>query len=475
MFAKYRFALIAFVFTALYFVILALFFNFYRELVIKDAKQEAFYVLDTMNAVRDYISNVQHPLVNELKEKGILDQNFSDPRLLSASHITRKIYDIQIAKKNVNYDYKLVAINPLNPLHKGDEFENEILQGFKQNRYETYSQIVNDANQSYVFVGLPIRNSQSLCATCHSLVLSENIKKQNENLSDFKSEIGDVMAMVSFKIPLKSILLYHAKEFIFSSVVLLFVFIVLIIFIYKIHQKAIKIKAQNEILMINQSRLASMGEMIANISHQWKQPLALISSTLINLELYNERGKLTGENLNEKIKEIDEQIKFMAMTIDDFKNFFNPNTPKTEFSGKEAIGRTCKLLDPILKKFAIEIQINIEQNFNHFGNINEVIQILINIINNAKDAFVENKIQKRVIKICSFIDNDARYISVENNAGIIDKNVIKKMFEPNFTTKKTGSGLGLYMSKMIMQKNNGTIEVYNLENGALFTIKFLNS
>lgn len=127
-----------------------------------------------------------------------------------------------------------------------------------------------------------------------------------------------------------------------------------------------------------------------------------------------------------------------------------------------------------MKKFVINIEIDIKQNFNHFGNINEIIQILINIINNAREAFDEEN-KNRIIKICSFADEKARYISIENNAGLIDENVIKRIFEPNFTTKKSGSGLGLYMSKVIMQKHNGIIEVCNLKNSVVFTIKFFNS
>ena len=93
-------------------------FNFYRDLALKDARQEAFYVLDAINGVRDYVSTIQRPLIEELKEEGAIDKDLFDPRLMSSSYITRQIYKIQLAKKNINYDYKLIATDPLNALAK---------------------------------------------------------------------------------------------------------------------------------------------------------------------------------------------------------------------------------------------------------------------------------------------------------------------------------------------------------------------
>jgi len=117
--------------------------------------------------------------------------------------------------------------------------------------------------------------------------------------------------------------------------------------------------------MINQSRLASMGEMIGNISHQWRQPLAQISSTLVNLELYSERGKLSQQRLKEAIEEANEQVKFMSGTIEDFKNFFNPNMPKSEFEVKQAIEQACKILNATLKKHVIDVKVEIKTGRTH--------------------------------------------------------------------------------------------------------------
>ena len=478
---KSKFKFIILLLVVLYGAITVLVFNFYRDLALKDAKQEAVYVLDAMNGIRDYISTVQRPLIDELKDHGAIDKDLFDPRLMSSSYIARQIYKIQLAKKNINYDYRLTATNPLNPEHEGTEFENEILEGFKEGKYEVYSDVIKDQNASYFFVGLPIKNSHPSCVECHNINSApKKMLEQYGNLNNFEGKVGDTIAMVSFKIPVKSILLYHKQEFIVSGVAITAIFAAFLFFVYKIHKGNEKTKLQNELLMINQSRLASMGEMIGNISHQWRQPLAQISSTLVNLELYSERGKLSEQRLKEAIEEANEQVKFMSDTIEDFKNFFNPNMPKSEFEVKQAIEQACKILNATLKKHVIDVKVEIKENFTLYGNINELIQILINIINNAKEAFL-NLPQERAqanrwqILITALLQNGERAIMLENNAGNIDKAAINKIFKPHFTTKKSGSGLGLYMSKVIAEKNNARIYAQNINNGVVFTIKFKNS
>ncbi|MCR4942593.1 MAG: DUF3365 domain-containing protein [Campylobacter sp.] len=473
---KYRFRFVLAIFAILYVLILSLVFAFYRHLALKDARQEAFYVLDTLNAVRDYVSTIQRPLLDELIGQKLLPSDFFDPRLQSSSYITREIYNIQKAKKNINYDYKLIATDPLNPAHLGDEFENEILEGFKEKRYDEFSKIITDDNVSYIYVGLPIKNSQASCIACHNInSVPKKLIEQYGKSKNFEGKVGDTIAMISFKMPVRDLLAYHINELIASAILLFVVFVLLSFLVFKIHEKMAKIKQQDEELMTHQSRLASMGEMIASISHQWKQPLAQISQALINLELYSDKDKLTKAKLSEKIGEIDEQIKFMSSTINDFKNFFDPKAQRCEFSSQNAIDQALKILNSVIKNSVINLDIQIKENFSHFGNINELIQIIINIINNAKDAFNEQNINERQIKICSFTSSRSRNISIENNAGNIDKKHIDKIFKPNFTTKKNGSGLGLYMSQVIMKKNNGFITVKNTQNGVIFTISFLNS
>jgi len=470
---KYSFKVIVGLFVLLYAVITLLFFNFYRELAMKDARQEAIFILDTMNAIRDYVSTVQRPLIEELKEKKLLAADFFDPKLLSSSYITREIYNIQRAKKNINYDYKLIATNPLNPEHEGNSFENEILDDFKEGKYQEYSQIIQENNKPYFFVGLPILNSHLSCLQCHTTNSApKRMVEQYHTIPDFQSKVGDVIAMISFKIPVYSILTYHIKEFVVGGTVMFIVFVVFILFIYKIYRNEQRLKEKTTMLMMSQNRLASMGEMIGNISHQWRQPLAQVGAILINLELHSDKDKLTKEKVTTKIKEANEQLAFMSNTIDDFKNFFLPNKAKRDFTAHEVISQSQKLLSASLGKYAIKLIVDVQNNFTRSGYSNEIVQVLINIMNNAKEAFISHNIKERYIKITAFLENSVPIITIENNAGHIDDAVIDKIFDPYFTTKESSSGLGLYMSQMIIEKNGATLRVENSDEGVIFTIIF---
>ena len=473
---KYKFQLIVSVFIFVYLLISALVLNFYNNLAMKDTKKEAYYVLESINSVREYIAGVQRPLIEQLKRDGIIKEDFFDERLLSSSYISREIYNIQKKKYNLDFDYKLVAMAPLNKAHEPNEFEAQVLRGFKENKFSEFSKIIKDENGSQFFVGLPIKSQNTSCLACHN---SESAPKQmldRYEISNGKiSEASEMMAMLSFKIPLRAIFSYHLKEVIIIMSAIAFVFGIFLLLVYKMHRRGEESKRQTEQLMIHQSRLASMGEMIGNISHQWKQPLAQISSALINLELYQERKKLDEAKIYEFIEETSKQINFMSETVDDFKNFCKPNTLKREFSVEEVINQTIKILNASLKKYQIEIEIDIRENFTIFANFNEIIQILINIINNAKDAFKQSYVKPRVIKIYTFIKDNRKNLCVQNNAGAIKASFLKVIFEPHFSTKESGSGLGLYMSRLIASKNNALIFARNVdENSITFTISFEN-
>jgi len=439
----------------------------------KDARQEAVFVLDTMNAIRDYISTVQRPLIEELKEKNVIASDFFDPRLLSASYITRAIYNIQLAKKNINYDYKLVAMNPLNPDHQGNDFENEILQNFKEGKSKEFASIIEENNKKYFYVSLPISSSNPSCLQCHTNIYApKEMVDRYHQIPKFDDKGGEILAMLSLKIPILSILKYHIEQFVVGGLAMLIVFIIFIVLIYKIYKRDLRLKEKNEILLVHQNRLATMGEMIGNISHQWKQPLAQIASILINIEFHSDRDKLTKNKLTDKIQEVNEQINFMASTIDDFKNFFSTKHIKNEFSADEVINQSKKLLSASLEQHGIHTHIDMQENFTCKGYSNEIEQVLINIINNAKEAFLIDNIKERLIKITAYTENNKSIIAIESNTNHIDDAIIDKIFDPYVTTKESSSGIGLYMSKMIIEKYNGTIEVKNLNNGVIFIIKF---
>ncbi|MBE0497031.1 MAG: DUF3365 domain-containing protein [Campylobacterales bacterium] len=470
---KYNFKVIILLFCGLYVIVTLLFFNFYRGLALKDAKHEALFILGTMNAIRDYVSIVQRPLIEELKEKKLLAEDFFDPRLLSSTFITSAIHDLQQGEGRMAYDYQLIAYNPLNPEHLGNDFEHEILDDFKEGKYDEYARIIQEDSKPYFFVGLPIRNSHPSCVQCHSANSApKRMVEEYGMIPEFMGKEGDVIAMITFKIPIFSILTYHAEEFIVGGVVMFVVFVLFILLLYRMHKSEVRLQEKNDILMVSQNRLASMGEMIGNISHQWRQPLAQVSAILINLELYSEKDKLSKERLARKIKEASTQLSFMSHTIDDFQNFFLPSKSKTEFMVHEAIYRAKNLLRVSLEKYAIDVRIDIQDNFMIVGYPNEIVQVLINILNNAKEAFLAQKTPHPLVEIRALLKNGAPRITLENNAGRISEGFIDTIFDANVTTKELGTGLGLYMSQMIVKKHNAVLRVKNTKDGVIFTLLF---
>jgi len=243
----------------------------------------------------------------------------------------------------------------------------------------------------------------------------------------------------------------------------------------EIEQKLKKEREANEKerILVHQSKMASMGEMIGNIAHQWRQPLTQLSSILINLKLSYDRDKLSREKFHKKIQESNEQILFMSKTIDDFRNFFASQKHKKRYRISSVLHNVRKLMGASLKNNDIVLTIEIEEDFEIEGFSNEIAQAFLNILNNAKDILIEREIQDANITIKAFTQDNRNTITIEDNAGGIDIDPIEKIFEPYFSTKhaKSGTGIGLYMTKTIIEKNNhGTIEVSNGLHGALFTI-----
>jgi len=228
---------------------------------------------------------------------------------------------------------------------------------------------------------------------------------------------------------------------------------------------------QKQKVMFWQSRLASLGQMLANIAHQWRQPLTELSLTLFNMKkatLNNDEN-----NINEFYNESKKIINNMSNTIEDFTNFFKPNKKKEFFSIKNSINEAIAISEKIIKNENIHLTVNFE-NIQILGITNELTQIIINLIQNSKDAFIYNNIVQKKININTKKKDNFAIIEVIDNAGGIDKDNLEKIFEPYFTTKHScsGTGLGLFMSRMICEQGfNGVIDVQNDYNGATFIIK----
>ncbi len=205
-------------------------------------------------------------------------------------------------------------------------------------------------------------------------------------------------------------------------------------------------------LLLQQSRLASMGEMIANIAHQWRQPLTHLSYIFMNIK----KNSHNPETVEKKLKEANEKLTYMSKTIDDFRNFYNPSKKKEEFDIKTSCQNAIKISN-------IEVEIHESTPFEFYGNKNEFEQVILNIIKNAKDAKGDAKIE---------ITIDKPTITISDDAGGIDKKLIDKIFEPYFSTKEKSDGIGLYMAKTIIEKEmGGKLKVWSDGNTSTFSIE----
>ena len=233
-------------------------------------------------------------------------------------------------------------------------------------------------------------------------------------------------------------------------------------------------------LLAQKSKLAAMGEMMENIAHQWRQPLSLITTASTGVKLQKEMDLLTDEFLIESVDSIGNSANHLSETIEDFRDFFKPDKEKTEFTLDGCINKTFKLLASQIKNREIDIIDNIE-DIRLRGFERELLQVLLNILNNAKDALSDIDDEKYIfIDIYRTTDGNA-VIKIKDNAGGIDESIIERIFEPYFTTKhkSQGTGLGLYMSQEIIARHmNGSLEVSNETyiykdkqyKGALFTL-----
>jgi signal transduction histidine kinase/PAS domain-containing protein len=231
---------------------------------------------------------------------------------------------------------------------------------------------------------------------------------------------------------------------------------------------------EKEQMLLQQSRQAAMGEMIGNIAHQWRQPLNTLGLTIQGLLLYYDLEEFNREFLEKGVSSSMELIQHMSRTIDDFRNYFRPDKEKNEFKAAEAVKSTLTLIEDSFKNKFIGIEIIAKNDPVIYGYRNEFAQGLLNILNNARDALKERKVDDPRVKITICSEGEKAVVTVADNAGGIAEDIMDKIFDPYFTTKgpQGGTGVGLFMSKTIIEKNmGGRLTARNLTDGAEFRIE----
>ena len=231
---------------------------------------------------------------------------------------------------------------------------------------------------------------------------------------------------------------------------------------------------EKEQMLIQQSRQAAMGEMIGNIAHQWRQPLNTLGLTIQQLSLFYDLGEFTKELLDNNVSRSMELIQHMSQTIDDFRNYFKPDKKKIDFKVQKALANTMTLIGDSFKSQHIDVELVTTDDPVIHGFKNEFAQVVLNILNNARDVLTERGIKDPRVKITLGSENGRAVVTISDNAGGIPEEIIGKIFDPYFTTKgpQSGTGVGLFMSKTIIEKNmGGSLTVQNIADGAEFRIE----
>lgn len=227
-------------------------------------------------------------------------------------------------------------------------------------------------------------------------------------------------------------------------------------------------------LLTQQSRQAAMGEMINNIAHQWRQPLNSIGLIIQNLMLSYEMGRLAAEEMKTETELAMDTIQFMSRTIDDFRNFFRIDKEKHCFSVSKALDTTLNFVFPNWNSKMMTLDVKTQDTASAFGYPNEYSQVLLNILNNAKDVLMERKITEPCIRIRVSSEERLSVVTIWDNGGGIADDILPRIFDPYFSTKMPdrGTGIGLYMSKTIIEQNmGGALSARNIDGGAEFTIE----
>ena len=252
------------------------------------------------------------------------------------------------------------------------------------------------------------------------------------------------------------------------------------------YKKKLEDRIKEDKILFQQSRHAQMGEMISMIAHQWRQPLASISGTIVGMQLNQISDKFDFSNKddleeffriqNDKFTRINNQVKLLSHTIDDFRNFFKPSKIKELVSISSPIKKALSIISTTLDEKGIKVNLSLEVDDEIEIHQNEIIQVLLNIIQNSVDNFIQESISDPCINISTGYDSiENIFIQIEDNGGGIDSDILTKIFDPYFSTKdeKNGTGIGLYMSKLIVEEHNdGKLSVQNNKNGVCFYIKF---
>jgi signal transduction histidine kinase len=379
-----------------------------------------------------------------------------------------------------NVAIRTVSDRPRNPKNAVNDFEKEVIQYFKENREkESYVSHETESSHSF-FVPLYIQKS---CLKCHGKKEDaiEAIRVRYDKAYGYK--LGDLRGMIHLKISDKETFTELDNAFYRGLLAKGAIFIIIVALLYylintirrnelaytkklelKVNEQVSQLREKDEILN-TQSKMASLGEMLENIAHQWRQPLSVITSASTGIKVRKHLDDISDEEIDESLDGITKSAKYLSSTIDDFRDFFKSNKEKEFFSIKDTYEKTLIIIDSKFKNKEIDVISDID-DLQVYGVQNELMQVLMNILNNAKDVLIESKNEKKLIFVTIKQIDDSVKILIKDNANGIPQDIKDKIFDPYFTTKhkSQGTGIGLYMSQEIISKHfDGELLVENCE------------
>lgn len=421
-----------------------------------------------LNGHFSIISNLDIPFLNT-EDKIIKNKKYITRYSAYATYLKQLYPDINISvNESIYKSLEMVKDREVDGFIVDYITADRVIQDFGYGKYKISGFL---AVKNPIQGGFGVIDSKPELLKAIDIVLNSLSEKEIENIKE-KWSLARYTQIVDNNLIWKTVTVF----------VVLLIIVSLLAFVLRIHNKTLKKQIALEIekninqqaIMFQQARFAEMGEMIFMIAHQWRQPLNNISILINNLFLKYKKDTLTDYIVGDIKKQFQQNIVYMSKTIDDFQNFFKPNQTKEKFFIIDLVNDTLLLIKPLFDRKKINFDIQIDENISYYGYKSELGQVILNILNNAKDAFLVRNIEDKYIKI-QLVKNDDKtlVISVEDNAGGIDSNIINKIFDPYFSTKnsKNGTGLGLYIVKIIITDHfKGKINVLNIDNGTKFEI-----
>ena len=427
--------------------------DFYEKEAFKLIKEKILL----SDAMQKYVSLYQKPTIYKLIKENKLKKDFFDPTLMSSTFIIThvdSIYKENALREQLKigaFNFKFASDNPTNPLNKATPFESNILKKFNTSKIKSYSQKINKEDAKYIFFALPSRKNTKTCLGCHGNPSDapKQMIQQYGSKNGFYEKLNYIRAInvIYAKIDANDDML---KFFLLVELLMLLIFLS-IFFIVRFF--IVRLKQKDE-LITKQSRFAAMGEMIAMIAYQWRQPLTGMGMTTNNMLLDIELEDVDNKRFTTNLKLINKQISYLSSTINDFKDFFQSNKKYEEVDLNTIIKESCQIIQTTLSKNSIIINQDHNKDIKKIITLkNDLIQIILNIVKNAMDAYMENEVIHKEINIKILQNSKNTTINITDNAGGIPNDIIEQIFDPYFSTKskKNGTGLGLYMSKMIIQ------------------------